>query len=328
MTGSRILVAVRVAASPAHAFDVFTQEIDHWWQPNGLFNFTPRSPGTVRFEGEADGRFVEELPNGKVFEIGRVRAWERGRRLVFGWRQAAFTKEMDTEVEVRFEAVGEETRVTSNTADGTASPPPTSPATALQTRCSSKDTANGGRCCWGDLKQRPLTPKIRHGRSARSEAEGVPATHYHGVDRTHSDTNNGALAKLLRQFRCTLHLMRERPFIAVYMMSNFIHGTIYAGVTSDLPFRVWQHREGVIEGFTKTYGLKRLVWFEPHHDMVMAIQREIAIKKYKREWKINLIERENPYWIDLCPALISGSVEMGGRDALRFVPGRPAMTEF
>ncbi len=112
MTGSRILVAVRVAASPAHAFDVFTQEIDHWWQPNGLFNFTPRSPGTVRFEGEADGRFVEELPNGKVFEIGRVRAWERGKRLVFGWRQAAFTKEMDTEVEVRFEAVGEETRVT------------------------------------------------------------------------------------------------------------------------------------------------------------------------------------------------------------------------
>jgi uncharacterized protein YndB with AHSA1/START domain len=112
MTGSRILVAVRVAASPAHAFDVFTQEIASWWQPNGLFNFTPRSPGTVRFEGGADGRFVEELPNGKVFEIGRVRAWEPGKRLVFGWRQATFAKDMDTEVEVRFEAVGEETRVT------------------------------------------------------------------------------------------------------------------------------------------------------------------------------------------------------------------------
>ena len=112
MTGSRILVAVRVAASPAHAFDVFTKEVGSWWQPNVLFQFTPRSPGVVRFEGGEGGRFVEELPNGKVFEIGRVRRWEPGSRLVFGWRQAAFAKGQDTEVEVRFEPVGEETRVT------------------------------------------------------------------------------------------------------------------------------------------------------------------------------------------------------------------------
>jgi uncharacterized protein YndB with AHSA1/START domain len=112
MTGSRILVAVRVPASPSVAFDVFTNEIESWWQPNFLFSFTPRSPGTVRFEGGAKGRLVEELANGKVFEIGRIRAWEPGSRLVFGWRQATFVKGQDTEVEVRFEAVGEETRVT------------------------------------------------------------------------------------------------------------------------------------------------------------------------------------------------------------------------
>lgn len=112
MTGSRILVAVKVAATPAHAFDVFTREIASWWQPNGLFQFTPRSPGVVRFEGGAEGRLVEELPSGKIFEIGRVRAWEPGVRLVFGWRQATFRKDQDTEVEVRFEPVGEETRVT------------------------------------------------------------------------------------------------------------------------------------------------------------------------------------------------------------------------
>ena len=112
MTGSKVLVALRVAASPKEAFDVFTSEISSWWQPNPLFRFTPRSPGTVRFEGQAGGRFVEELPNGKVFEIGRIRIWEPGARLVFGWRQAAFRPEQDTEVEVRFELIGGETRVT------------------------------------------------------------------------------------------------------------------------------------------------------------------------------------------------------------------------
>jgi uncharacterized protein YndB with AHSA1/START domain len=112
MTGSKVLVAVRVAATPGHAFDVFTREVALWWQPNELFRFTPRSPGTVRFEGGEGGRFVEELPSGKVFEIGRIRVWEPGARLVFGWRHATFAKDQDTEVEVRFEPVGKETRVT------------------------------------------------------------------------------------------------------------------------------------------------------------------------------------------------------------------------
>ena len=92
MTGSRILVAVRVGATPQEAFDVFTNEITQWWKPNTLFAFTPRSPGKLRFEGGAGGRLVEELPSGKVFEIGRVKSWEPGARLVFGWRQAAFRR--------------------------------------------------------------------------------------------------------------------------------------------------------------------------------------------------------------------------------------------
>jgi len=112
MTGSKVLVALRVDASPDKAFDVFTREIGSWWQPNPLFHFTPRSPGAVRFEGQAGGRFVEELPNGKVFEIGRIKVWEPGARLVFGWRPATFKPGQDTEVEIRFEPIGEETRVT------------------------------------------------------------------------------------------------------------------------------------------------------------------------------------------------------------------------
>jgi putative endonuclease len=93
-------------------------------------------------------------------------------------------------------------------------------------------------------------------------------------------------------------------FIAVYMMANRRHGSIYTGVTSRLPGRINEHREGLIPGFTKTYGLKRLVLYEPHESMVAAIQREKSLKKYKREWKINLIERENPHWDDLLPALV------------------------
>jgi uncharacterized protein YndB with AHSA1/START domain len=107
---SKILVALRISASPEAVFDAFTDDIALWWRPNSLFAFTPRSPGVMAFE---DGRLVERLPTGKVFEVGKVRTWERGQRLVFGWRQAAFTPDMDTEVEVRFEAVEDgQTRVT------------------------------------------------------------------------------------------------------------------------------------------------------------------------------------------------------------------------
>jgi len=106
---SRILVSLRIAAPPEVVFDAFVDDIGLWWRPNTLFSFTPRSPGVMAFE---NGRLVERLPNGKVFEVGAVSVWARGERLVFGWRQAAFAPDMSTEVEVRFDAVGDETRVT------------------------------------------------------------------------------------------------------------------------------------------------------------------------------------------------------------------------
>jgi uncharacterized protein YndB with AHSA1/START domain len=112
VTGSKLMVALRVKASPERAFDAFVGEIGAWWRPNGLFAFTPREPGVLSFEPGEGGRLIETRAGGKVFEIGRIRAWEPPKRLVFGWRQAAFTPEMDTEVEVRFDQVGEETRVT------------------------------------------------------------------------------------------------------------------------------------------------------------------------------------------------------------------------
>jgi uncharacterized protein YndB with AHSA1/START domain len=109
---SRVIVALRVPADPTRAFAAFTEEIGAWWRPNGLFNFTPRAPGVLSFEPGPEGRLIETRAGGKVFEIGRIRAWEPPHRLVFGWRQATFAPWQDTEVEVRFEAVGEETRVT------------------------------------------------------------------------------------------------------------------------------------------------------------------------------------------------------------------------
>jgi uncharacterized protein YndB with AHSA1/START domain len=112
---SKVLVALRVKATPERAFAAFVDEIGAWWRPNPLFAFTPRSPGVLSFERpDAEGRggrLIETLPGGKVFEIGRVRAWEPPHRLVVGWRQATFTPEQDTEVQVTFEPVGEETRI-------------------------------------------------------------------------------------------------------------------------------------------------------------------------------------------------------------------------
>ncbi|HWA61172.1 MAG TPA: SRPBCC domain-containing protein [Caulobacteraceae bacterium] len=109
---SRVLVALRVPATPQEAFDAFTGEIGEWWRANPMFAFTPRSPGVLGFEPGPDGRLTETLANGKVFEIGKVIAWEPPGRLVFGWRQASFVEDQATHVEVTFEAVGEETRVT------------------------------------------------------------------------------------------------------------------------------------------------------------------------------------------------------------------------
>jgi putative endonuclease len=87
--------------------------------------------------------------------------------------------------------------------------------------------------------------------------------------------------------------------IAVYIMASARNGTLYTGVTSVLWTRVQQHKLGTFEGFSKEYGCKTLVWFETHSTMLEAIQREKRIKRWRRDWKLALIEAENPEWRDL-----------------------------
>lgn len=91
---------------------------------------------------------------------------------------------------------------------------------------------------------------------------------------------------------------------AVYMLASQRNGTLYIGVTSDLIQRVWQHKEGLAEGFTKTYGVKMLVWYEQHETMESAIAKEKAMKKWLRKWKLATIEKTNPNWQDLWPEII------------------------
>ncbi|MBO9576149.1 MAG: GIY-YIG nuclease family protein [Sphingobium sp.] len=93
---------------------------------------------------------------------------------------------------------------------------------------------------------------------------------------------------------------------AVYIMANRRNGTLYTGVTSDLPQRVWQHREGVAEGFTQRYGCKALVWYEMAPTMEAAILREKQIKAGSRAKKLALIELLNPEWRDLYEGIAHG----------------------
>lgn len=92
--------------------------------------------------------------------------------------------------------------------------------------------------------------------------------------------------------------MRER-LPCVYLLASQRNGTLYVGVTSNLPARIWQHRNNVVAGFTQRHHVHGLVWFEVHDTMESAIAREKAIKAWKRTWKIELIEKSNPYWRDL-----------------------------
>ena len=85
----------------------------------------------------------------------------------------------------------------------------------------------------------------------------------------------------------------------VYILASEKNGTLYIGVTSNLPKRAWEHRESVVDGFSRTYGVKRLVYSEFHETMEAAITREKQLKKWNRAWKIELIERDNPDWLDL-----------------------------
>jgi putative endonuclease len=89
----------------------------------------------------------------------------------------------------------------------------------------------------------------------------------------------------------------------VYLLASRRNGVLYVGVTSNLPQRIWQHRNNVVAGFTSRYQVHRLVWFEQHQTMESAILREKAIKEWQRHWKLELIETSNPYWRDLYPEI-------------------------
>lgn len=90
----------------------------------------------------------------------------------------------------------------------------------------------------------------------------------------------------------------------VYILTNRCNGTLYIGVTSNLPQRIWQHREGLIEGFTQKYDLTMLVWFQHFDNLQDARHREVQMKEWKRAWKIELIEALNPDWRDLSADLL------------------------
>jgi putative endonuclease len=86
---------------------------------------------------------------------------------------------------------------------------------------------------------------------------------------------------------------------AVCILASKRNGTLYIGVTSDLVKRIWEHKNDMVEGFTKRYGVHHLVWYELHENMESAIQREKRLKDWKRAWKLELIESDNPNWKDL-----------------------------
>ena len=89
----------------------------------------------------------------------------------------------------------------------------------------------------------------------------------------------------------------------VYMLASRRNGTLYIGMTDNLVARTWQHREGIVAGFTKEYGVKTLAWFEQHETRESALLRERQIKKWNRNWKLELIEKDNPGWRDLYPEI-------------------------
>ena len=108
-----VIVALRVGVSPDLAFTAFTRDIGRWWKSHPLFQLSRSGDGALRFDPEGpDGRLVTRFADGKLWEIGAVRHWLPGERLTFDWRLPSFKPDQVTEVDVRFEAVGGETRVT------------------------------------------------------------------------------------------------------------------------------------------------------------------------------------------------------------------------
>jgi len=94
-------------------------------------------------------------------------------------------------------------------------------------------------------------------------------------------------------------MVGQDAVIAVYILANGRNGALYTGVTSTLAARMRQHKAGAFEGFSRTYGCKRLVWYETHPTMLEAIKQEKRIKRWRRTWKLELIEAQNPEWRDL-----------------------------
>ncbi len=91
---------------------------------------------------------------------------------------------------------------------------------------------------------------------------------------------------------------------AVYILASKRNGTLYIGVTSELVKRIWEHKNDMVEGFTKKYGVHSLVWYEVHESMESAIEREKQLKEWKRKWKLELIESSNPNWQDLYNTIV------------------------
>jgi putative endonuclease len=91
---------------------------------------------------------------------------------------------------------------------------------------------------------------------------------------------------------------------AVYILASKRNGTFYVGVTLDLVKRIWEHKNNMVEGFTKNYIVHRLVWYELHASMESAIMREKRLKDWKRAWKLRLVESKNPVWVDLYETIV------------------------
>jgi len=96
--------------------------------------------------------------------------------------------------------------------------------------------------------------------------------------------------------------MKKQP--AVYILAKKRNGTLYIGVTSDIVKRIWEHKNNLIDGFTKRYSVHQLVWYELHESMEDAINHEKRLKNWKRPWKLELIEKSNPDWLDLYSTIV------------------------
>jgi putative endonuclease len=114
----------------------------------------------------------------------------------------------------------------------------------------------------------------------------------------------------------------------VYILSNQRNGTLYTGITSNLIRRIWEHRNKTVEGFTRKYHVDKLVYFEQYNDPENAIKREKRLKKYNRQWKLELIERENPEWRDLYTDLVSGLPDLRAKHRSPRPTGRPTLGLF